>query len=68
MDAINILGMSLQEGNDRTSPILTVAIFRRISASYLESQCLYAKVDCPSVGLFSFDTATVVGDEILNLH
>jgi hypothetical protein len=62
-----MLGMSLHEGNDRTAIIFTVAIFRRIFASYLESQCLYANIDCP-VGLFSFDTATVVGDEILDLH
>jgi hypothetical protein len=31
VDIINMLGMSLQEENDRTSIILTVAIFRLIS-------------------------------------
>jgi hypothetical protein len=66
-DTVNMLGMSLEEENDRTSIILTVAIFRRISISYLESPCLYIKVDCRSVGLFSSDTATMAGDDLLSL-
>lgn len=58
-DTINMLGLRFQEENDITSIILTVAICLRISASYLESPCLYAKADCPCVGLFSFGTATI---------
>lgn len=58
-DTINVLGTRLQEENDITFITLTVAICRRISVSYLESPCLYAKADCPCVGLFSFGTATI---------